>query len=366
MTAPAASGLETASRLATASSQETGSIPETGSGYPGSGPTVSVVIAAFASERWASLRDSVASVRAQTRPPAETIVVIDHNQELLDRARRELQSGAGRDGSPPVMVMPNTRARGASGARNTGVAASQGSVVAFLDDDACATPGWLQGLAGHFDDAGVAGVGGRLDPLWEAPRPAWFPGEFGWVVGMSYDGMPQRLTRVRNVWASNMAVRRAAFQAADGFREDFGKVGAVSRPEDTDLCLRVTSGAWLYDPDSAVGHLVPAARTRFRYFLVRCFNEGRGKADLAALNGAGASMSEERGYASRVLPRAVARELGGAARGDRAGLLRGAAIVAGASAAAAGFAAGTMSALRARTARVAGTRAPGAAAELTR
>ncbi len=309
-------------------------------------PAVSVVIAAFASERWQQLRDAVDSAAAQTSPPIEIIVVIDHNPDLLDRARRELpgQAGPGAGGSPaggqagpPLTVIANTRARGASGARNSGVDRCRGSVIAFLDDDARATPGWLRGLAGHFTDPGVAGVGGRLDPLWDAPRPRWFPGEFGWVVGMSYDGMPRQLTRVRNVWASNMAVRRADFAAVDGFREDFGKVGSVSRPEDTDLCLRVNSGAWLYDPASAVGHRVPAERTRFRYFLVRCYNEGRGKAGLAALNGADASMAEERGYARQLLPRAVARELRGALSGDGGGLLRAAAIVAGAGTAAAGF-----------------------------
>jgi glycosyltransferase involved in cell wall biosynthesis len=307
----------------------------------GTRPTVSVVIAAFSSERWDCLREAVASVAAQTSPALETIVVIDHNPDLLARGRRELDA----------VVIPNAGARGASGARNTGVALSRGEVVAFLDDDAAATRGWLGRLRAHFADAGVVGVGGRLDPLWATARPRWFPGEFGWTIGASYTGMPERTVRVRNVWASNMAVRRAAFDAAGGFREDFGKVGNVSRPEDTDLCMRVTDGAWLYDPDSAVSHLVPAQRARFRYFLVRCFNEGRGKAGLAALNGAGTSTSEERGYATRVLPRAILRSLGEVLRGDGAAALRGAAIIAGLGVAVAGFAVGGMSATLSRGAR---------------
>ena len=262
-------------------------------------PTASVVIAAFASDRWEYLRDAVGSVAAQTHPALETIVVIDHNPDLLARARRELQT---------AVVIPNAGARGASGARNTGVARSRGNVVVFLDDDARATRNWLDRLLGHFADPRVAGVGGRVDPLWATARPRWFPGEFDWAVGASYAGMPAETARVRNVWSNNMAVRRAAFEAAGGFREDFGKVGAVSRPEDTDLCLRVTSGAWLYEA-GAVGHWVPPQRATFRYFLVRCFNEGRGKAGLAALNGTGASTSRERGYAVRVLPRAISRGL---------------------------------------------------------
>jgi glycosyltransferase involved in cell wall biosynthesis len=297
-------------------------------------PTASVIIAAFSSERWEWLREAVASVAAQTSPALETIVVIDHNPDLLARARRELAA----------VVIPNAGARGASGARNTGVAHSRGEVVAFLDDDAVATGNWLARLLAHFTDPGVVGVGGRLDPLWATARPRWFPGEFGWTIGVSYTGMPERTAPVRNVWASNMAVRRAAFDAAGGFREDFGKIGAVSRPEDTDLCMRVNDGAWLYDPDSAVSHRVPPQRTRFRYFLVRCYNEGRGKAGLAALNGTRTSTSDERGYAARVLPRAVLQGLAEALRGDAAGALRGAAIIAGLAVAVAGFAVGSTSA----------------------
>jgi glycosyltransferase involved in cell wall biosynthesis len=310
----------------------------------GTPPTVSVVIAAFSSERWDYLREAVASVAAQTRAPLETIVVIDHNPDLLKRARRELAA----------VVIPNAGARGASGARNTGVAHSHGEVVAFLDDDAAATSTWLDRLVTHFADPGVVGVGGRLDPLWATARPRWFPGEFGWTVGVSYTGMPERTAHVRNVWSNNMAVRRAAFEAVGGFREDFGKVGAVSRPEDTDLCLRVTGGAWLYDPACAVSHWVPAQRARFRYFLVRCFNEGRGKAGLAALNGRRASTSQERGYTARVLPRAVLRGLGEALRGDAAGALRGAAIIAGLAVTMAGYALG-VAATRPLAAGAAGT-----------
>ena len=333
------------------------------------GLTASVIIAAYSSERWEYLRTAVASVAAQTSPAVETIVVIDHNPDLLDRARRELAVAAqGSDTrSPRVIVIPNTRARGASGARNSGVARCHGSIVAFLDDDARATPDWLHGLLTHFADPGVVGVGGRLEPLWATARPRWFPGEFGWTIGVSYAGMPERTTRVRNVWACNMAVRRTAFEAAGGFREDFGKVGNVSRPEDTDLCLRLNSGAWLYDPACVAGHWVPPQRTTLRYFLVRCFNEGRGKAGLAALNGAGSSTSDECGYTFRVLPRAVSRGLRDAVHGDGSGALRGAAIIAGLGLAVAGFAVGGARATLGRTARSARTpQAPRTALEVSR
>jgi glycosyltransferase involved in cell wall biosynthesis len=254
----------------------------------------------------------------------ETIVVIDHHPGLLERARRDLRG---------VTVIANSGSQGASGARNTGVAASHGDVAAFLDDDAIASPRWLEALVSHFADASVVGVGGRLDPLWATGRPRWFPPEFDWAVAASYLGMPESAEPVRNVWSTNMAIRRQIFDIVGGFRDDFGKVGARSRPEDTDLCIRAAErpggGTWIYEPAGAAGHRVPAERATLRYFVYRCFHEGWGKADLAAQNGMGDSISAERRYTRRVLPAGLARGLREASRGDASGGLRDFAIVGG-------------------------------------
>jgi GT2 family glycosyltransferase len=296
-------------------------------------PTVSVVIAAYTMERWDDLRKAVESVRAQTIGVLETIVVVDHHPELLARARA---------GLPGVTVIPNAHGPGASGARNTGVAASHAEVVAFLDDDAVAAPSWLEALLGHFASPDVVGVGGRLDPLWDGTRPRWFPEEFDWAVGASYRGMPQDAGPVRNVWSNNMAIRRPAFDAIGGFRDGFGKVAERSRPEDTDLCLRaaLAGGAWIYEPTGIAGHRVRRQRATVSYFLRRCFNEGWGKAALAALNGTGRSMSTEREYTRRVLPSAMARGIREAVSGDVWGASRSLAIATGLLFAAAGFVAG--------------------------
>jgi glycosyltransferase involved in cell wall biosynthesis len=296
-------------------------------------PTVSVVIAAYADERWSQICDAVESVRSQTAPVLETVVVVDHNPGLLARARREFTD---------CTVIANTGARGASGARNAGVTSCHGEIVAFLDDDARSSAHWLAALLRHFTREDIIGVGGRIDPLWASSRPRWFPAEFGWAVGFSYLGMPEEAQQVRNVWTANMAIRRSVFEAVGGFREEFGKVGDVARPEDTDLCLRTAEGrgSWLYEPAGKVGHWVPRQRTTFRYFARRCFHEGQGKAALAALDGAKESTATERSYTRRVLPRGVLLGLRDAVRGDAWGAARAAAITVGFAVTAVGFAAG--------------------------
>jgi len=297
--------------------------------------TVSVVIAAFADERWSQLCGAVESVRSQTAPALETVVVVDHNPALLARAQREF---------PDCTVIANTGARGASGARNSGVASCRGEIIAFLDDDARSSAHWLAALLRNFTTDNIVGVGGRIDPLWAVPQPRWFPVEFGWAVGFSYLGMPKEAQPVRNVWASNMAIRYSVFAAIGGFREDFGKVGEVSRPEDTDLCLRAAEGRgiWLYEPTASVGHWIPRKRTTFRYFARRCYYEGLGKAALAALDGTRESTAAERSYTYRILPHGVLLGLRDAAKGDVWGAARAAAIALGFATTAIGFAAGSM------------------------
>ena len=97
------------------------------------------------------------SVRQQNDGHTELIVVVDHNPELLARARRAL---------PQAIVVENEGDRGLSQSRNTGLAAAHGEIVAFLDDDAVAEPDWFRHLLAHYVDADVMGVGGSVEPHW--------------------------------------------------------------------------------------------------------------------------------------------------------------------------------------------------------
>ncbi len=270
---------------------------------------VSVVIPCHTERRWSQLVRAVRSVLDQRPRPVEVVVVVDHNDTLLTRAQTELAG---------VTVLANRYQRGVSGNRNTGVAHTRTPVVALLDDDAHAYPDWLAGLAAPFADPGVVGTGGAIAPDWERPRPSWFPDELLWAVGGSYPGLPGTTAPVRNVWSASMAVRREGFDRVGGFRVGFGKVGERSRPEDTDLCLRMsaaTGGHWVYVPHARIDHPVPAERNRFGFLLNRCYQEGRGKVEIARLNRGGRSLGAERGYLTRTVPRAVGRGLADALRG---------------------------------------------------
>jgi len=297
--------------------------------------TVSVVISAYSDERWDALRDAVASVQGQTRPAHQVIVSVDHNQALLEQAR-----AAWPDGS--VVIVENTESQGLSGARNAGISAATGDVVAFLDDDAAADPDWLEHLAPVFADPAVVSAGGSLSPAWLEPRPAWFPREFDWVIGCSYTGMPTVVADVRNAIGANMAFRREALDAVGGFHSGIGRDrGLPMGCEETEISIRLRQqrpGARIvYEPAAHVRHLVTPGRGTWSYFFTRCWAEGRSKALLTDLVGSGDGLSSERAYATRTLPLGVLHGLRDAAGGDAGGFGRAVAITGGLLVTAAGY-----------------------------
>ena len=287
---------------------------------------VSVVICAYTLDRWDDIRRAVSSVEAQSESVREIILVIDHNEALWERAAAAF---------PGIVVVPNGEARGLSGARNTGVAAASGDIVAFLDDDAAADEDWASRLADGYSDAGVLGVGGRSEADWTTGRPSWFPPEFDWVVGCTYLGMPTQLAPVRNMIGSNMSLRRSIFKEIGGFDSRVGRVGTLPVGcEETELCIRAAvrwpGSRIVYQPLARVSHRVPAGRARWRYFRSRCLAEGRSKARVTRLAGAGAGLATERTYVWRSLPAGAARGVRDAILTRRTGpLARSAAILAG-------------------------------------
>ena len=291
----------------------------------------SVVICAYTFDRWNVLNEAVGSVRAQTRPAREIFVVIDGNEALRQRAANEI------DG---VTVVANTNARGLSGGRMTGAELASAPVIAFLDDDAIADRRWLEELLEAYQDGRVLGAGGHIEPLWWEAQPNWFPPEFHWVVGCTYDGMPIRDGQVRNMIGANMSVRADVLRRAGGFASALGRradggdpAGGIAEScEETEFCIRAArlhpGGIWAYRPEARVQHVLSAERATWSYFVRRCRMEGTAKAILTGLTGTKDGLGSERRYVVS-LARSVLRELLSSLTGKRGAIGRAAAICAG-------------------------------------
>jgi len=285
---------------------------------------ISVVICAYTEKRWNELCAAVNSLLNQSTSAREVILVIDHNPRLWELAHAQFSN---------IVLLQNNETQGLAGARNTGIGNARGHVIAFLDDDAVASSNWLELLSEVYEDPGVIGVGGKLEPLWPNGRPAWFPEEFDWVVGCTYRGLPEGRASIRNLIGANMSFRREVF---DEVRFYSGIGHTATNPlggSDPDFCIRVTkrfpNKVLLYEPQALVFHNIDEKRTHHSYFLLRCFNEGLSKSVLTRRVGTQAGLSSERRYVIHTLPMGVLRGVADVLHGDMTGPGRSVTIIVG-------------------------------------
>ena len=164
---------------------------------------------------------------------------------------------------------------GLSRARNAGIAASRGRIIAFTDDDCIPTPEWVEQLAAGFADPTVGLVVGRLLPSHEdGTAPADDPGAEAFTFGAAAE--------VDKVGAgANMAFLREALTAVGGFDEVLGAGMPLRSGEDHDAMWRVLRAGWRgrYQPSAVVTH----ADWRDRRQLIRMrYGYGLGAGALAA------------------------------------------------------------------------------------
>ena len=273
---------------------------------------VSVVISTHQVQRVGFTADAVRSVLHQSLPPKEVIVAYDETPGLLQELQKQLP--------PEAILVLNDERRGLSAARITGARHATAELVAFLDDDAEATPDWLRLMVPEFENPMVAGGGGRSIPQWldAADRPWWFPEELDWVVGCHFEDWSRGRHFVRNVIGNNMIFRRDLLLKVGGFET---RVGGAIAGDDTEICLRVLQDNPRYliffQPEALVHHKVPKARQSVRYLMHSSWDQGSGKAVIRALYPTQQeALSSESSYLQDLALRVVPRKLAGVVRGQ--------------------------------------------------
>src|SRR5256886_1676279 len=197
-------------------------------------PRISVVVCSCNGGR--TIRDACEGLRRLDYPNYEVIVVDDGSND----------DTAAIAGQYDVRLI-RTPNRGLSSARNTGLAAATGEIVAYLDDDAYPDPHWLTYLAATFLSTSHVGVGGpNIAPAGDGPIAE--------CVARAPGGPVHVLVTDReaeHIPGCNMAFRTAFLEAVGGFDPRFRTAG-----DDVDVCWRLQDRGWTlgFHPAAVVWH----------------------------------------------------------------------------------------------------------------
>ncbi|MDE3066722.1 MAG: glycosyltransferase [Verrucomicrobiota bacterium] len=179
---------------------------------------VSVVVATYNGAR--TLRNCLQSLTRLNYPDYEVIVVDDGSTDETPEIAAEF---------PSVRCLRQAN-QGLSAARNSGVRAATGRIVAFTDDDCRVDEDWLYYLVGDLQRGGFAGIGGHnFLPPEDSPVAA--------VVAASPGGPAHVMLTDRDaehVPGCNMAFYMEALEQIGLFDPTFRKAG-----DDVDVCWRL-------------------------------------------------------------------------------------------------------------------------------
>lgn len=199
------------------------------------------------------------------------VVIVDNS---VDANARDLVRAFGQSSQKLVRYLSDPRINIAH-ARNTGVAASRGRFVAFMDDDMTAPPDWIESAVATIEQTGADVLFGKVVPVFEdGSAPAlpeagrWFTRAFDVADGGAVRIDPSG--HVRHGRTSNCVLRRATtILGGAPFDPAFGRTGG----EDTDFLQRLgqRGAVMVFSERAWMNEFVPANRSTPAYVARREF-----------------------------------------------------------------------------------------------
>jgi glycosyltransferase involved in cell wall biosynthesis len=258
---------------------------------PGKSLNYSIIIPTY--NRSALLAALLKSIQSMRIPEDVTweVIVVDNNSS--DDTRHVID-GFIHEGVLPLRYCLEVQ-QGVGHARNSGIHASRGKILAFVDDDEIVVEDWFVVVHSAFQRYSCAAVGGRVLPRWISPPPDWYTTDGPYrIIGpiqdhdlgeeiIDYnDDVPMPL-------GGNLAVSRECFDKYGLFRTDLGPLRgeAYAMGEDIEFCLRLLERGerLVYVPAAVAFNAVHAERLTKKFCRSFYFRLGQSNALLRQTTG---------------------------------------------------------------------------------
>lgn len=201
-------------------------------------PMVSVIVPSY--NRRELLGDLLETLFAQTYPRDryEIIIVDNSSSDGTEEAVVQWQAAA-----PCPLRFYRKENEGPAVSRNYGAEGARGHVLAFIDSDCLAEPGWIKQAVRHFV-GGVAMVAGSIIPVDNLHKP----------VGFFRHSLPPLVSESALYPTANIFYRKDVFDNLGGFDDRFKAFpwGTPVGGEDVDLAWRLRGAGYTYQFDPAV------------------------------------------------------------------------------------------------------------------
>lgn len=236
-------------------------------------PLISAIICTHNREDY--LGAAIDSLLQQDFSSYEAIVV---DNASSDRTRQIVEARL----SHPRLNYVYEEVAGLSIARNTGAKAARSAILAYLDDDAVASPQWLTILYHAYqNNEKLAIAGGKVTLLWPdgITAPPWLSSEMAGNLG-AYD-LGDKVISINNPGLTprglNYSIRRTFLEQVGGFNVKLGRVGKnLLSNEELHITELALQQGWqvAYLPDAVVAHNVTPERLQRTWFLKRSWWQG--------------------------------------------------------------------------------------------
>ena len=214
-------------------------------------------------------------------------IVVDNNSS--DNTRERVEAFKSKYNSLNIRYIFEQN-QGLSYARNAGIMASRGDIVAFIDDDERIVSDFVSAYIDLFDQHPDAmAAGGEIIAEYPTGRPRWMSRYTERPIAnpMSFGDRVKLFPSSRIPGGGNMAMRRRVFDSIGMFNTSLGRTGKhLLGGEESDLFERIVKHEYrvYYAPRAVMYHIIPKEKLSRDYFVRLATNTGISQRTRAELN----------------------------------------------------------------------------------